>query len=1147
MNHSPLEDNSTLPPTPMSAAEVPMQAEAASPELAPTGEYGSLGVRDPLATHGFTPSPLAGPLPTIPGYDILGELGRGGMGVVYKARHEKLNRLVALKMVLGSSVASPEARIRFMLEGEVLGRLQHPHIVQIYEVGTFEGQPYFALEYVEGGTLADLLKEKPVISPTEAAGLVETLAHAVHYAHSNGVIHRDLKPANILLSLSRAPEARAELSATDPETSTARASGARLNEFVPKIADFGLAKQTEVGTGLTASGAVMGTPAYMAPEQAEGKIKQICAATDVYALGAILYELLAGRPPFVGNTPMDVIGKVMNEEPPSVTSLRGKLPKDLVTICHKCLQKEPANRYATAEALAADLRCFLDHKPILARPVGAMERLGMWVRRHPSVAALWAVGIVGILGVLLGVVWFQNRELHQQAEQQRQKEELRRATKAEELVNALTTADIVLVPRLISDLKEYRAQAEPLLRQQLATATTEQDKLHLTLALLPWDATQAAGLAQRLLTATPVELLVIRSALHGASFPLAPWWTLLDNPQTDTAQRFRVAGALALAAPDDPRWEQQTSFLASQLTHVSVDSLGTWREVFRPVRLRLLAGLETLWRQPLPTKGTDAVRLAAFQRQQQALLCLADYASDQPMVLVRLLCSVNELQHATLYPALVPHRTAALPLLLAELQIPPLPETAKDEEHDRLAQRQANAAALLLLLDHAEPVWPRFRHSPDPSLRSYLLHRCAAVQVPPELLWQRFLVEKDISAQRALVLALGEYPATALASVGASARRANGADNNARRADAPTLAQLLALYRDYPDAGLHGALAWTLRRWGHAEALAKIDQELATGNIEGQRHWYVNKQGQTFTVIPGSVEFLMGSPDNEPERGSDETQNCRRIPRGFAIATTEVTVAQFKKFQANFGHSEMRRCPTPDCPILGVTWYEAAEYCNWLSKQEGLPEAEWCYQPTAQGDYAEGMNLKPNYLSLKGYRLPTEAEWEYACRAGAVTSRYYGRTPTLLPQYDWYFQTSDERSQPVGSLKPNDLGLFDTLGNLFEWCNDRYPPSPPPRLSTVDLRRLQLSQGLVSLLCGVSPVDKLASLLGQEKVWQRIEEVLHTRSATLIVNNSTHRVLRGGAWYYHKNYCRCAVRYWYAPSDRYFTIGFRVIHSSRTP
>jgi serine/threonine-protein kinase len=308
-------------------------------------------------------------VPQVPGYEILGELGRGGMGVVFKARQVQVNRFVALKMILGKGFASPEARMRFLLEGEVLGRLQHPNIVQIYEVGTQEGQPYFALEYVEGGTLAAFVKEQPLAVRT-AAELVETLARAMHCAHCNGVIHRDLKPANVL----------------------------RTRDGTVKITDFGIAKQTESGPGLTGSGVLMGTPQYMAPEQAERKALHATPATDVYALGVILYELLSGRPPFVGESVFDVLRQVTDTEPPSLHTLKPGLPRDLATICHKCLQKEPGQRYASAEALAEDLRRFREDRPIHARRTSRIERAWRWCRRNPAFAALALVTVLLLIG-----------------------------------------------------------------------------------------------------------------------------------------------------------------------------------------------------------------------------------------------------------------------------------------------------------------------------------------------------------------------------------------------------------------------------------------------------------------------------------------------------------------------------------------------------------------------------------------------------------------------------------------------------------------------------------------------------------------------------------------------------------------------------
>ena len=316
----------------------------------------------------------------IPGYELLGELGRGGMGVVYKARQIHLNRVVALKMILSGSHAGSAERERFLAEAEAVARVQHPNLVQIYDIGAFEGRPFFSLEYVDGPTLSDTIGGKPR-SPHDAAHMVETLARAVQAVHQAGIIHRDLKPQNVLIT----------------------------SKGVPKITDFGLAKRLD-GSGNTATGDILGTPIYMAPEQASGRVKDIGPATDVYALGVILYELLTGRPPFLSAASIDVVRQVISDEPISPGRLQPKIPRDLVTICLKCLEKEPGKRYPTAAALADDLRRFLDNEPIEARPVGRVRRLVKWARRRPALAALLVVSALAVLLLLVGG-WAYNVQL----------------------------------------------------------------------------------------------------------------------------------------------------------------------------------------------------------------------------------------------------------------------------------------------------------------------------------------------------------------------------------------------------------------------------------------------------------------------------------------------------------------------------------------------------------------------------------------------------------------------------------------------------------------------------------------------------------------------------------------------------------------
>jgi hypothetical protein len=379
----------------------------------------------------------------VAGYAILAQLGRGGMSVVYKARQERPARLVALKMLPAGEGDGAAWRARLLAEAEALARLQHPHIVQIYGVGEQDGRVYLVLEYAANGSLAERLKGAP-LAPGAAACLVRALAEAVHFAHGQGVVHRDLKPANILLA-------------------GAPAAGDPLAGGVPKVADFGLARLLGDGAAhLTLTGMVLGTPSYMAPEQADGKGKEAGPPCDVYALGAILYECLTGRPPFLAASPAATLQQVLAEEPAPPARLNRQVPRDLETVCLKCLGKEPQRRYASAAALADDLGRALDGRPILARPTGAAGRAGRWARRNPVVTALSAALLsllvtVAVFATLAAVRYYNlagseqrakdaavalaGRESEARGEALRKGEELRRNLSAQYVANGTRALD----------------------------------------------------------------------------------------------------------------------------------------------------------------------------------------------------------------------------------------------------------------------------------------------------------------------------------------------------------------------------------------------------------------------------------------------------------------------------------------------------------------------------------------------------------------------------------------------------------------------------------------------------------------------------------------------------------------------------------
>jgi len=382
-------------------------------------------------------------------------------------------------------------------------------------------------------------------------------------------------------------------------------------------------------------------------------------------------------------------------------------------------------------------------------------------------------------------------------------------------------------------------------------------------------------------------------------------------------------------------------------------------------------------------------------------------------------------------------------------------------------------------------------------VRSYLIHRLIPLGLDAEAVIRRFDDEPDITIRRALILSLGEDSGKELSP-------------ETRKTFLPTLQNL---YRTDSDPGLHAAAEWLLRTWNQkaelkrvndkwakakeerAKRLESIRQLVNKGKEKSPPQWYVNSQGQTMVVIPGSVEFVMGSPPTEADRDDDEEQHKLRIGQTFALAAKSVTVEQYRQFDKSY-QLPARYTRMEELPVVATSWHQAAAYCNWLSKEEGIDEGQWCYE-IKDGQVTK---LKANYLSLTGYRLPTEAEIEYATRAGSLTSRYYGETEELLPKYAWYFKNSQGKTWPVGTKKPNDFGLFDMQGNAYTWCQERYK---------------SYSQGQGE---------------GQKEDKEDIDSI----------NNQESRVLRGGSFSYPTWIVRSSYRNRDVPTYRGNFVGFRV-------
>ncbi|MBA3484000.1 MAG: SUMF1/EgtB/PvdO family nonheme iron enzyme [Pirellulales bacterium] len=973
------------------------------------------------------------------GYEFLEELGRGAAGVVYKARQTSLGRFVAIKVVVLPG-ADPKQLARQRQEAEILARLHHPNVVHIYEVRDHRGRLHLVMEYVDGKTLAARVGGK-LPTPHESAQAALTLADAVQAVHEAGILHRDLKPSNVLLT------AAGEL----------------------KVSDFGLAKLRSSSSLLTTTDSILGTPSYMAPEQAAGEPHAIGPEADVYSLGAILFELLTGRAPFLGATVLDTLSLIRSQEPVAPRQLQPNIPRDLETICLKCLAKSPKQRYSTAAELGDDLRRFLSGLPILARPPGAVERISRLVKRKPAASAL-AATIMLLAGVVTAGLWANFEQ--------------RRRLSAAAVVDSIATADAQALPQLLVRLNLH-SDALPLIRQQLDAATPEDATwVNLSVAELTTDpAATGRALLSYLPSARPAELPAIVQALAQRSEAIRPelWRMLLDETARDDA-RLNLACLAANTSASDPQWAKIATAVASALVAQHPLDMGAFTTALMPARRHLTPSLMSLYRD----RGAEPVV------KQVSAGILARFAADEPTTLVEVAVEADANDFRLVLPALQKQSAAALPLLRAVANQPvsfdrwASDETwqtkhAVDGAYDTAQRRGATAAIALWRLGDAETVLEALRSDADPARRAWLIELLAPLEIPGATLEQGAREATERGTRQALLLALGGEKLAGIAGGELAAREA----------------RLMKLYRDDPDAGVHSACRWLLRtRLQAAAALEQVDRSL-TGHPDPARQWYVGPNGHSFALFRGPRTFSMGSPANEPAREEDEARHEEQLEESYAISIEEVTIAQFSQFQDKFFNR--RFSATEDSPANNVSWFEAAAYCRWLSEQEGLPEDQMCF-PLAS-EIGPGMKMPVNWLQRSGYRLPTEAEWEYACRGGVSASRFFGEGNELISRYARFIENSDNHAQSVGQLKPNNFGLFDALGNVAERCQDAMVQYPRDAVGG---------------------------------------PAMSSAPSNLTVNASAMRALRGGNFGDVDQNIRSARRYAASVQDQWASIGFRV-------
>jgi len=637
------------------------------------------------------------------------------------------------------------------------------------------------------------------------------------------------------------------------------------------------------------------------------------------------------------------------------------------------------------------------------------QMMGAAARKH-----LKGIALAGVLLAVLGfAAFFLRGHLAQE----------HAATRAEGLVRNLLDADIAKTPAILRDLTDQRQWTDPRLEKVLDDPNTSCEmQLRARLGLLAVDPRQVDPLLESMLQTDPGHFEVLREALKPHQEELVPvlWDLLLESRRGESQQRFHAAAALAAYDPSSPRWEGLEDWVAEQLVGQPTLQVPQWMEALRPIKDRLTPSLLAVLRKRRTPPATKAVVAEV----------VGDFASEQP----DLLAQAVALAPPQSFPVLVrrlqrdPSRTVqSLASLLERLAENP------GKEPNESAAQSANLALALLRLGAGERLWPLLKMSPNPRVRSYLIDRFAQTGCDPEALVVRLRTEPDDTVRAALWLGLGHFPETALP--------------RARRET--LLPGLLEAYQTDPSASVHAATHWLLGQWRAAALLppAQAQRGEPSGPARG-RKWYVNSLGQTMVCIDGPIDFLMGSGPGEPNVMGLEKRRPAHIAHSFDIGMTEVTVGQFRRYleatadpKRKRSHPALKPDLDPDLPVTGISWYEAAAFCTWLSQAENIPADQWCYARNKQGEFEDGMQVKPNPLTKTGYRLPTETEWEYACRGGATTTRGYGDTGDLLPMYAWYGENTVDSYMPVAKLLPNAFGLFDMHGNAAEWCHNRFTDS----------------------------------------------------------------------------------------------------------
>ncbi|MGI9519341.1 MAG: protein kinase domain-containing protein [Pirellulaceae bacterium] len=921
--------------------------------------------------------------PQVSRYETISCLGEGSFGIVLKSRDPNLDRLVAVKLQKGAALHSRSNVDRFLREARSAAQLRHPHIIPVFEYGNFADNQFIVYQFIDGQTLDEWIGD----TGPDVREMVEVLARiadALDYAHSLGIVHRDIKPANIMVD-------------RDHEQ--------------PHVADFGCARLDQTETTRTIEGSLMGTPAYMSPEVVAGHANTADGRADLWALGVMLYEFLTGERPFRGKL-SELFRLIQESQPKRLRQLNPDIPRDLETICLKSMEKEPDRRFATCGEFAQDLRLWLDGMPITSRRTGVIERTWLWAKRKPAIAAM-----LGIIAAFLVVV-AAGSTLFSMNLQQKQNEIVRSQLEALEnadpgslpvIIDSLVQLDDQVVDRLETRLQDPDTPADKMARYQLAAYRI--DKHNGTV-----DESVLQSLAGHLNDTTPVEARTIieltRDDLGSQSEYL---WQVASQDQ-DKQHRLRAFCALAAVDPGNPAWEAHALPLLGYLLDESSERLAIWTQLLKPVADRLQPNLENVFYQ-----GREA-----SVRERAAELISYFFADDLPYLTK--LAERAEPQQLRWFAE--PARQHAASMAAASVD---------DLPADNYVAR-ANLILLKTMAGDPSALSAAFGQTgEDSSLRSKLVNDCGSAGIDLQHLREIVLGEADGRILMAAILALGEYDQRQLYQV--------------QREEFKH--QLLDLFATHRSAGVHSACRWLLERWGFAEDVrhraTSVQQPLPEPDFE----WHEDPNGYCFAVFESVEEFRPGAGADGP---------VLSIPYRFGIAMHEMTVGDYREWEdqlmadwlaaaertgdpdlkekyeslakAMSRNQKNRETPLdPAQPVAAIPWHDVALYCNELSRRAGLGDQAAVYA-LKTGRHSWTALPVEEALQRTGYRMPTGVEWEYASRAGSDTRYFYGQDEQLFSAYGWSVNNSGNQPMPVGSLKPNDFGLFDVQGNVSEWCHN---------------------------------------------------------------------------------------------------------------